>query len=46
MRILLTRGEKAAALVTYRRCREALSIVLGIAPAAETETLHRRALAA
>jgi LuxR family maltose regulon positive regulatory protein len=45
MRVLLTRGEKAAALVAYRRCREQLSIVLGVTPAAETEALYRRSLA-
>jgi LuxR family transcriptional regulator, maltose regulon positive regulatory protein len=45
MRVLLGRGEKAAALVAYRRCREALSIVLGVTPAAETEALYRRSLA-
>jgi hypothetical protein len=28
-------------LRVYRRCRQMLSIVLGIAPSAETETLRR-----
>lgn len=31
----------AQAIETYRRCRQALSVVLGIAPAAETEALRR-----
>ncbi|MBL8515811.1 MAG: hypothetical protein JNM76_02485 [Betaproteobacteria bacterium] len=44
MRIHLARGEPSAALVTYRRCREALSVVLGVAPSAETERLYRQAL--
>ncbi len=34
-------GDAAAALTTYRRCRELLSIVLGRAPAAETEAIRR-----
>ena len=33
--------QKAQAIETYRRCRQALSVVLGIAPAAETEALRR-----
>lgn len=35
----LARGETAQALNTYRRCRELLSIVLGLKPSARTETL-------
>ena len=35
-------GDPAGALVTYRRCRELLSIVLGRPPAAETEALRAR----
>lgn len=31
----------AQAIETYRRCRQALSVVLGVAPAAETEALRR-----
>lgn len=31
----------AQAIETYRRCKQALSVVLGIAPAAETEALRR-----
>ena len=32
-------GDPSAALVSYRRCRELLSIVLGTTPSAETEAL-------
>jgi DNA-binding SARP family transcriptional activator len=35
----LTRGENAQALNAYRRCRELLSIVLGVPPSARTEAL-------
>ena len=35
-------GHPAEALRVYRRCRQMLSVVLGIAPSAETETLCRR----
>jgi DNA-binding SARP family transcriptional activator len=35
----LARGEHAQALNAYRRCRELLSIVLGVAPSARTEAL-------
>jgi DNA-binding SARP family transcriptional activator len=41
MRALAARGEVAEALTAYRRCRELLSIVLGVRPASETERLHR-----
>ena len=34
-------GDAAGALLTYRRCRELLSIVLSRAPAAETEAVRR-----
>jgi ATP/maltotriose-dependent transcriptional regulator MalT/DNA-binding SARP family transcriptional activator len=34
-------GERAAALRTYRRCRELLSVVLGAKPAPETEAVRR-----
>jgi len=34
-------GRPAEALRVYRRCRQMLSVVLGIAPSAETETLCR-----
>jgi len=33
-------GDPAAALTTYRRCRELLSIVLGRAPSPETEAVR------
>ena len=42
MRSLAAQGDVAEALNAYRRCRELLSIVLGVQPAAETERLHRR----
>ena len=41
MRALAATGDRAEALNTYRRCRELLSVVLGLRPAAETEALHR-----
>jgi pentatricopeptide repeat protein len=34
-------GQLAEALRVYRRCRQMLSLVLGIAPSAETEALRR-----
>jgi DNA-binding SARP family transcriptional activator len=34
-------GERAAALRTYRRCRELLSVVLGAKPSPETEAVRR-----
>ncbi|MCL4801317.1 MAG: hypothetical protein KJ025_17120 [Burkholderiales bacterium] len=34
-------GERAAALQTYRRCKELLSVVLGTRPSAETEAVRR-----
>ena len=37
--------EHAEALMVYRRCRELLSIVLGVAPSQRTEQLHRQATA-
>lgn len=39
---LLNRGEVAEALRVYRRCRELLSIVLGVKPSLETEAIRRR----
>ena len=33
-------GDPAAALTTYRRCRELLSIVLNRPPSAETEAIR------
>jgi DNA-binding SARP family transcriptional activator len=41
MRALAATGDHAEALSAFRRCRELLSIVLGIKPSAETERLHR-----
>jgi len=41
MRSLAARGEHAEALVAFRRCRELLSVVLGMKPSAETERLYR-----
>jgi LuxR family maltose regulon positive regulatory protein len=38
----LARGEQAQALKAYRRCRELLSIVLGLKPSARTEALMAR----
>jgi LuxR family maltose regulon positive regulatory protein len=38
-------GHHADALVTYRRCRAALSARLGVAPSAATEALHRSLVA-
>jgi LuxR family transcriptional regulator, maltose regulon positive regulatory protein len=38
----LARGENAQALNAYRRCRELLSIVLGLRPSARTEALVSR----
>jgi DNA-binding SARP family transcriptional activator len=36
-----TLGQTAAALQAYRRCRELLSVVLGVAPSAEIEAVRR-----
>jgi DNA-binding SARP family transcriptional activator len=38
----LSRGETAQALNAYRRCRELLSVVLGVRPSARTEALVAR----
>ncbi|MGE5337239.1 MAG: AfsR/SARP family transcriptional regulator, partial [Gemmatimonadota bacterium] len=38
----LTRGEQSQALGAYRRCRELLSVVLGLRPSARTEALAAR----
>lgn len=46
MRALAAAGDHAEALAAYRRCRDLLGRVLGTAPAAETEALHERVLAA
>ena len=42
MRVQLAQGQHAEALNTYRRCRELLSVVLGLAPDAETQALYRK----
>ncbi len=34
-------GQVALALEAYRRCRQSLSVVLGVAPSAQTEAIHR-----
>jgi LuxR family transcriptional regulator, maltose regulon positive regulatory protein len=39
MHCLREQGESAEALKTYRRCKEMLSIVLGVAPSKETQAL-------
>jgi DNA-binding SARP family transcriptional activator len=39
MTCLLHLGQRAEALAAYRRCRQQLSVVLGVRPAAETEAL-------
>ena len=41
MRSLAATGDQAEALIAFRRCRELLSIVLGLKPSAETERLYR-----
>jgi len=41
MRAHLARGELALAARVYRRCRDMLSVQLGIAPSADTEALFR-----
>jgi ATP/maltotriose-dependent transcriptional regulator MalT/DNA-binding SARP family transcriptional activator len=46
MRALAATGDRAEAINAYRRCRELLSIVLGIKPSAETEALHQGIAAA
>jgi DNA-binding SARP family transcriptional activator len=38
---LREQGERAAALQVYRRCRELLSVVLGMKPSPETESVRR-----
>ena len=41
MRALAASGDQAEALNAFRRCRELLSIVLGVKPSAETDQLYR-----
>lgn len=42
MALHLAHGEPAQALLAYRRCREMLSIVLGLQPSPQTEALRAR----
>jgi LuxR family transcriptional regulator, maltose regulon positive regulatory protein len=42
MRTLAAAGDQAETLNAFRRCRELLSIVLGVKPSAETEALYRQ----
>ena len=44
MTCLQAEGRRAEALEVFRRCRQMLSITLGIAPAPETEALYREML--
>jgi DNA-binding SARP family transcriptional activator len=46
MRALAASGNHAEALTAFRRCRELLSIVLGIKPSAETDRLYQEIVAA
>lgn len=46
IRCHLQRGARAEAYAAYRRCRDSLSIILGIQPSAETEALVRELRAA
>jgi DNA-binding SARP family transcriptional activator len=41
MRSFSASGDRSEALVAFRRCRELLSVVLGLKPSEETERLHR-----
>ena len=41
MRSLAATGDRAEAVNAFRRCRELLSIVLGLKPSAETDRLYR-----
>jgi DNA-binding SARP family transcriptional activator len=41
MRALAATGDRAEAMNAFRRCRELLSIVLGVKPSAETERLYQ-----
>lgn len=38
-------GQRAEALEVFRRCRQVLSVTLGVAPTDETERVHRQLLA-
>ena len=45
MRALAATGNHAEALTAFRRCRELLSIVLGLKPSVETDRLYRELVA-
>ena len=45
IRALAATGDRAEAINAFRRCREMLSIVLGVKPSAETERLYRQIVA-
>jgi len=45
MRALAATGDQAEAINAFRRCRELLSIVLGVKPSPETERLHQEIVA-
>lgn len=44
MRCYAASGKPAEALGVYRRLRQTLSVVLGVAPSAASESLHRQLL--
>jgi LuxR family transcriptional regulator, maltose regulon positive regulatory protein len=44
MSVQTRRGDRAAALATYRRCRRMLQMTLGVEPSSETEAARRTAL--
>ena len=46
MRCYLARRESADVVRVFRRCRELLSVVMGVTPSEATETLYRQVLAA
>ncbi|MGE5730577.1 MAG: BTAD domain-containing putative transcriptional regulator [Gemmatimonas sp.] len=46
MRALIATGEEAEAINVFRRCRQLLSIVLGMSPSPATERLHQQILSA
>jgi DNA-binding SARP family transcriptional activator len=45
MRALAATGDQAEAINAFRRCRELLSIVLGVKPSPETDRLYREIVA-
>jgi DNA-binding SARP family transcriptional activator len=45
MACLLSEGNRAEAYAAYRRCRDTLSITLGLKPSGKTETLRQQAAA-